>query len=90
MHQALAELREGRLTVKIDPQWEKRVERLESGQRGLQRSLILLCITVLLAALILSPNLGWSWLPSELHLVEISYGVITLLFLWLIKLLLFS
>ena len=90
VHQALAELREGRLTVKIDPQWEKRVERLESGQRGLQRSLILLCITVLLAALILSPNLGWSWLPSELHLVEISYGVITLLFLWLIKLLLFS
>ena len=90
VHQALAELREGRLTVKIDPQWEKRVERLESGQRGLQRSLILLCITVLLAAMILSPNLSWSWLPSELHLVEISYGVITLLFLWLIKLLLFS
>ena len=90
VHQALAELREGRMTVKIDPQWEKRVERLESGQRGLQRSLILLCITVLLAAMILSPNLSWSWLPSELHLVEISYGVITLLFLWLIKLLLFS
>lgn len=90
VHQTLTELREGRLTVKIDPQWEQRVERLESGQRGLQRSLILLSITVLLAALILSPNLSLSWLPSEFYLVEISYGVITLLFLWLIKLLLFS
>lgn len=84
------DLQDGKIQVQLTVDWQQRVRNLEQGQKGLQKTTLLLALVVLFAALLLAPQPEWGWLPDQLKISELAYGFGIILFIWILKIFFFG